>query len=46
MTVYKIKSSAIEGRFETCDRDSAQRKLTEVRKKDPSARLLAIPASR
>lgn len=46
MLRYKIKSAALKGRFETADEKSARKKLAEVRKQDPQARILTIPAAR
>lgn len=44
MTRYVIRSTA--GRYESSDRERAEKRLAEIRKSDPAARLLVIPAER
>lgn len=49
MTIFKIKAPALraEGfRFETASRKSAEKKLAEVVKRDPAAKIIALPAVR
>lgn len=47
MTTHKIKSTALKGQtYATLDLSKAQRKLAEVRKSDPKAKILSIPGAR
>lgn len=49
MTIFKIKSAALREKgekFETASRASAEKRLAEIRKSDPQARILTIPAER
>lgn len=49
MTIFKIKSAVLREKgekFETASRPSAERRLAEIRKVDPQARILTIPPQR